>query len=330
MTVLDPHLDAEALSAAVDGPVDDCTRAHLATCPACRRQLRVWTDALSSVTAEARGDRLRADDAERILAVALGAAALAAPPATGGGRHSPATGAGQPSPTANPGKEAPAATPDAAPAELPAGPELPGRAAPILGPARAARRWRGPLTAVAVGAAAAAVVAVAVVGLRAGSGGSATSSAASAGLPSAARASGGSGSSHSAASSKGAARSAVPGLPADLGLVTGRQALQDDLRSALGPRPEPSAASLRQTSSSGSSSSSPSGSPSRTSGRSSAVEACSTVAGHLARSATGGLRASATLAYEGRPAEVYVFAVGDAWRAWVLGRDCATLAAARF
>lgn len=81
MTMLDPHLDVEQLSAAVDGLADGGVEAHLESCAACRRQLDTWRIVVASLTQAAREDRLGADVTEQALAAALGAAAAGVPAA---------------------------------------------------------------------------------------------------------------------------------------------------------------------------------------------------------------------------------------------------------
>jgi hypothetical protein len=49
MTMLDPHLDVDQLSAAVDGAQDPATSAHLLTCLACREQVDVWRRSLGEL-----------------------------------------------------------------------------------------------------------------------------------------------------------------------------------------------------------------------------------------------------------------------------------------
>jgi anti-sigma factor RsiW len=46
MTILDPHLDVDQLSAAVDGERDAAVSAHLLTCLSCRAQVRTWQQSL--------------------------------------------------------------------------------------------------------------------------------------------------------------------------------------------------------------------------------------------------------------------------------------------
>ncbi len=46
MTMIDPHLDVDQLSAAVDGEQDAAVSAHLLACLACREQLTTWQTAL--------------------------------------------------------------------------------------------------------------------------------------------------------------------------------------------------------------------------------------------------------------------------------------------
>jgi hypothetical protein len=50
MTVLDPHLDIDQVSAAVDGERDPAVAAHLLTCLACRAQVDTWRRALSGLS----------------------------------------------------------------------------------------------------------------------------------------------------------------------------------------------------------------------------------------------------------------------------------------
>jgi hypothetical protein len=47
MTMLDPHLDVDQLSAAVDGDRDPAVAAHLLTCLSCREQVDAWSRALA-------------------------------------------------------------------------------------------------------------------------------------------------------------------------------------------------------------------------------------------------------------------------------------------
>lgn len=63
MTMLDPHLDIDQLSAAVDGLTDEATSAHLATCLACQEQVEVWRRTLGQLKDLATVDAPAPDDA---------------------------------------------------------------------------------------------------------------------------------------------------------------------------------------------------------------------------------------------------------------------------
>lgn len=49
MTTLDPHLDLDQLSAAVDGTGDGAVASHLSSCLSCRQQVTTWRSALAQV-----------------------------------------------------------------------------------------------------------------------------------------------------------------------------------------------------------------------------------------------------------------------------------------
>jgi hypothetical protein len=49
MTMLDPHLDVDQLSAAVDGERDAAVAAHLLTCLSCREQVATWQRSLGQL-----------------------------------------------------------------------------------------------------------------------------------------------------------------------------------------------------------------------------------------------------------------------------------------
>jgi hypothetical protein len=49
MTMLDPHLDVDQLSAAVDGDRDAAISAHLLVCLSCREQVRTWQRSLGQL-----------------------------------------------------------------------------------------------------------------------------------------------------------------------------------------------------------------------------------------------------------------------------------------
>jgi hypothetical protein len=49
MTMLDPHLDVDQLSAAVDGDQDAAASAHLLACLSCREQVRAWQQSLGQL-----------------------------------------------------------------------------------------------------------------------------------------------------------------------------------------------------------------------------------------------------------------------------------------
>jgi anti-sigma factor RsiW len=51
MTMLEPHLDVDQLSAAVDGDQDAAVSAHLLTCLACREQVTTWQRSLGQLEA---------------------------------------------------------------------------------------------------------------------------------------------------------------------------------------------------------------------------------------------------------------------------------------
>lgn len=61
MTVLDPHLDAYQLSAAVDGEADATVAGHLAGCPTCRGEVASWKHRLGTLATPVAGGS--ADDA---------------------------------------------------------------------------------------------------------------------------------------------------------------------------------------------------------------------------------------------------------------------------
>jgi hypothetical protein len=149
VTLLDPHLEPEALSAALDGDDDPGARAHLDTCSVCRERLQSWATVLGALRFGAGADHLSDEDADRILATALASV---------------------------PSASVPSATAD--PAVAGEGPVRARRGGPAP--------WRKLAVTAGVGVAAAGLVAVGVVGLRhLGSVSSASSSASPAGLPSA-------------------------------------------------------------------------------------------------------------------------------------------------
>lgn len=318
--MLEPHLDAEQLSAAVDGDADEGVRNHLDACAACRRQLDVWKETLGALASAARADRLDPALAEGILGAALVAA-----------REDPPAGAGDP-PS---GADGPRPAVIEAGGDRPRGPEAPAvrRVTPMPpAPERthpsggSLRRWRKPIVSTGVGVAAAALIALAVVGLRhSGGAGSASSAAGSSGSPSAAApaagvASGSAGATGSATAGGISAGRATAAPRRDLGQVGDQKALVGVLRASLGVRPSPAPqASTEHTDSRASLQAVPS-----------PVGTCLAAAKRSAGPAAGSPREAAELRYRGRPAEVYVFADGGAWRAFVLARSCAPLGAVRF
>lgn len=319
--MLEPHLDAEQLSAAVDGDADEGVRDHLDACAACRRQLDTWKETLGTLASAARADRLDPGIAEGILGAAL-AAAGGDPPAGADGPR-PAvieTGGDRPG-----GVEAPAVR------RVTPMPPAPERTHPSGG---SLRRWRKPIVSTAVGVAAAGLIALAVVGLRPSGGTSSASSAAgsvgasgsASNSPSAAApASGGAGSGTAGATGSATAGGTSAGRATaaplrDLGQVGDQKALVGVLRASLGAHPSPaSQASAEHT-----------GSRAALQAVPSPVAACLAAAKSGAGPAAGPPREAAELRYRGRAAEVYVFADGGAWRALVLARSCAPLGAVRF
>ncbi len=291
MTLLDRHLEADRLSAALDGDADPGARAHLEACSACRERLESWRAVVASLRSTAGADRLPAGDADRVVATAL----ASAPPPTAGGVAAP-------------------------------------------GPRARARRsastpWRKVLVTAAAGIAAAGVVALAVAGLaHLGSGPSAASSAGSAGAPPApasgghksASAAAGLGSSSSGSSSapKRSALKRSAALPAELGPVAGGRDLERELRSTLGSGPGAGAVSaasgLTTSGSTGSST------------RSGVLAACLPAASRRSGRAAGRPVLVAPVRFAGKPDEVYVYADGHSWEAWVLSRGCAPITELHF
>ena len=72
MTMLDPHLDVDQLSAAVDGERDAAVAAHLLHCATCREQVETWKRSLGQLRALDTGPSPEAKPAaDRALAKAM-------------------------------------------------------------------------------------------------------------------------------------------------------------------------------------------------------------------------------------------------------------------
>jgi hypothetical protein len=74
MTLLDPHLDVDQVSAAVDGERDAATAAHILVCVACREQVEAWRRTLAPLR-----DLPTSAQADVAIAAAMAAWAPAVP-----------------------------------------------------------------------------------------------------------------------------------------------------------------------------------------------------------------------------------------------------------